>query len=335
LPQSLTAVIPVRRAGRESLRALLRNAALIIGKGVLTLLVVSMLIFLATQAMPGDVARVILGTDATDDQVAQLRTQLGLERPIWTQYADWLGGVLHGDFGVSLSSGMHQEVADILGGRLVNSLIVAGVAILVMVPLALLLGVLAARYRDSWFDKCFLGASMFVNATPDFIIGMVLVAVFATNLTHLLPAVSIIPPGQIPLAYPAELVLPVATICFTGVAYLGRLVRISFIDVLSSEYIQTARLKGLGGVRTLFKHALPNALAPIVPAVTLVAAAIVGGVVVVEYLYGYTGVGTMLVSAVEYRDIPEIQAVVLVIATAYYVLNATSDALSRRNRSRR
>ncbi|WP_084344511.1 ABC transporter permease [Microbacterium resistens] len=331
----MTAVIAARESGRRSLGRPVGAVALVVGKGVFTLALVSALIFLVTQAMPGDVARVILGTEASADQVARLRTQMGLDRPVWEQYLSWIGGVLRGDFGVSLASATQQPVAEILGARLANSLIVAGTALLVMLPVALLLGVLAARYRDSVYDRIFLGASMFANATPEFIIGMVLVAFFSTTVLHLLPAVSIVPPGTTPLDNPIVLILPVATICVTGVAYLGRLVRISFIDVLGSEYIQTARLKGLPGSTVLFRHALPNALAPIIPAVTLVAAAIIGGVVVVEFLFGYTGVGTMLIDAVRTRDVPAIQAVVLVIATAYYVLNTISDTLSRGRRARR
>lgn len=298
-------------------------------QGLLTLLAVSLLIFVATRALPGDIANMILGQSALPEQLAELRTQLGLDRPLWRQYASWLGGILHGDWGISLSNG--QPVADLLMLGVRNSATLSAVALIVMLPVSLLVGVIAAQFRDGLVDKIFLGASMIANAVPDFVTGTVLVALFATTVLHVLPAVSFIPPGDSPLAYPAALVLPALTVIIPGVMYLARLVRVTVIDVMETDYIQTAILKGLSPRRILLLHALPNAVAPIIPAASLVAAYTVGGVVVVEYLFAYPGVGSALVEAVGNRDLPVIQANVFVIAAAYFVLNLIADALARRD----
>jgi peptide/nickel transport system permease protein len=295
-------------------------------QGLLTLLAVSLLIFLAARALPGDVANMILGQSALPEQVETLRAQLGLDQPLWWQYLIWLGGILQGDWGTSLANG--QPVADGLAMSVRNSATLSGVALAVMLPLSLVVGVIAAQFRDGIVDKIFLGASMIANAVPDFVTGTVLVALFATTVLHILPAVSFIPPGDSPFSHPAALVLPATTVIIPGVMYLGRLVRVAVIDVMSTEYIQTAILRGLSPARILFLHALPNAVAPIIPAASLVAAFTVGGIVVVEYLFAYPGVGSALVEAVTNRDLPVIQANVLVIAAAYFVLNLIADALA-------
>lgn len=297
-------------------------------QGVLTLLAVSLLIFLATRALPGDVANMILGQNASPEQLASLRSQLGLDLPLWRQYLIWLSGILHGDWGTSLANG--RPVADVLSLAVRNSATLSGVALAVMLPLSVLIGVIAAQFRDGYVDKLFLGMSMIVNAVPDFVTGTVLVALFATTFLHVLPAVSFIPPGDLPLSYPDALVLPAATVVIPGVMYLSRLVRVAVIDVMTTDYIQTAVLKGLSPSRILLRHALPNAVAPIIPAASLVAAFTVGGVVVVEYLFAYPGVGSALVEAVTNRDLPVIQANVLVIAAAYFVLNLVADTLAPR-----
>ncbi|MGO3678190.1 MAG: ABC transporter permease, partial [Microbacteriaceae bacterium] len=170
--------------------------------------------------------------------------------------------------------------------------------------------------------------SMVINAVPEFVLGTVLIALFGTTVFHWFPPVALIPPTDMPWWHIAALVLPITTLVTGGVAYLSRLVRVSFIDVMNSEYIQTAQLKGLSTRRILYRHALPNALAPIIPAASLVAAFLIGGTVVVEYLFSYPGIGSVLIEAVGNRDLPLIQAVVLIIATAYFVFNFIADLLS-------
>lgn len=292
-------------------------------QAVVTLLLVALCVFFATQIMPGNAATVMLGTHATPERVRALSEQLGLNDPVLAQFGRWLGGVLRGDFGTSLAGG--RPVSEILATPLGNSLFLAGIAVAIILPLSLIVGVLAARYRDGWFDRVFLGGSMVANALPDFIIGTLLVFLFGTTVLRILPAVSIIPLGTHPWEQPAKLVLPVLTLVIGGVMYLARLVRVAVIDVLNSEYVEMAELKGVGRWRILLVHALPNALAPAIPAASLVAAFTVGGVVVTEYVFNYPGMGVLLLRSIGARDIPVVQAIVLIIAAIYFVFNFVAD----------
>ncbi len=300
--------------------------------GVFVLLLVSVLLFLVTQALPGDVARIILGKDATAEQVADLRQQLGLDRSLVVQYWHWLTGVLTGEMGSSLQNG--EPVVDIIGPRMLDSFALGLISLVLILPIAVVVGVFSAHQRDSAWDKAFVAVSSLFTALPAFVVGMLLIALFATSVLGVLPGVSNIPPGDMPWWHPAELVLPVTTLTLMGVMYLGRLVRASFIDAMNSEYVQMATLKGLSGRRILFRHALPNAVAASLPAASLVAAVTITGVVVVEYVYSYPGLGTAVVSAVNSHDLPVLQACILVLATAYYVFNLLADILSAMGRSR-
>ncbi|WP_233526191.1 ABC transporter permease [Actinomadura spongiicola] len=300
--------------------------------GVLVLFLVSVLVFFLTQALPGDVARIILGKDATAEQVALLRRQLGLDRPLVTQYWDWLTGVLTGRMGTSLQNG--EPVADLVGPRILNSFTLGFVSMVLIVPLAVVLGVFSAHKRDSALDKTFVAVSSLFTALPAFVVGMLLIAFFATSVLGVLPGVSNIPPGDMPWWHPAKLVLPVASLTLLGVMYLGRLVRASFLDAMDSEYVQTAVLKGLSDRRILFGHALPNAVAASLPAAGLVAAITITGVVVVEEVYSYPGLGTAVVSAVNAHDLPVMQICILILATTYYLFNLLADVFAVMTRSR-
>ncbi|RKT55777.1 ABC transporter permease [Saccharothrix australiensis] len=320
------ASVPARSAppgpGGATTRWLVRRLLL----GVLVLLLVSVLLFLVTQALPGDVARIILGKDATAEQVAALRGQLGLDRSLVAQYWQWLSGVLSGNMGTSLESG--EPVADVIGPRAFNSFALGVTSLALILPLAVVVGVVSAHRRDSALDKAFVAVSSLFTALPAFVVGMLLIAFFATSVLDVLPGVSDIPPGDLPWWYPAELVLPVTTLTLMGVMYLGRLVRASFIDAMNSEYVQTAVLKGLSGRRVLFRHALPNAVAASLPAAGLVAAVTITGVVVVEHVYSYPGLGSAVVGAVNSHDLPVLQASILILATAYYLFNLLADVLA-------
>ncbi len=325
MANTLLSVKGARPAGRAPSRPRSRPARIAarLAQLAVTLLLVTVLVFFATQAMPGDVARVVLGTTATPSRVAQLRHQMGLDQPLLAQYWHWLTGVLRGDFGTSLANG--QPVGAELADRVRNTATLSVIAIVIILPLSLVVGMLAAQFKDSVFDRLFLGSSMIANALPDFIIGTLLVMIFGTTLLHWFPPVSITPDNESPWWHPSALVLPVATLVIGGVMYLSRLIRVSFIDAMSSEYIQMAQLKGLSAWRVLLRHALPNALAPSIPAASLVAAFTVGGVVVVEYLFAYPGIGSLLVTSITARDLPVIQAVVLVIAATYFLFNFLAD----------
>lgn len=311
-----------RRRGSASAGWILRRIA--IGIGVL--LAVSILVFLATQALPGDVARVILGRDATAEQVAVLRERLGLDQPLVVQYLNWLGGALRGDFGVSLATG--EPVSQVLAGRLLNSMTLVVFGMLIAVPLSLVLGVVTAERRDRPIDKASLRVSMILNALPDFVLGTLLVVLLGTTVFKLFPPVAIIPAGHLPWWYPDRLVLPVLTIVIMATTYLYRLVRASMIDVLSSEYVQTATLKGLTRRTILFRHALPNAVGPMIQATSIIVAATLGGIVVVEFVYNYPGLGTLLTQSIGTRDLPVVQAIVLVIAATYFICNLIADIIA-------
>lgn len=303
-----------------------------LGQGVVVLLLVSALLFLVTQALPGDVARIILGREATAEQVASLRRSLGLDQPLAAQYWHWLTGMLTGHLGSSLQNG--EPVTSIIGPRMVNSFTLGLVSMALILPLAVLVGVYSAHKRDGLLDRAFVAVSSLFTALPAFVVGMLLIAFFATSVLGVLPGVSNIPPGDLPWWHPSALVLPVGTLTLMGVMYLGRLVRASFIDAMDSEYVQTAVLKGLTDRRVLFRHALPNAVAASLPAASLVAAITITGVVVVEVVYSYPGLGTAVVSAVNAHDLPVMQACVLILATAYYLFNLLADVFAAMSRAR-
>jgi len=294
--------------------------------GILTLVLVSILIFAATQTLPGNAASAVLQNTATPARLAALEKQLGLNRPAVEQYWTWLTGVLHGNFGTSLANG--QPVGTLVGGRIVNSLILVILAGLIGTLIAVGLGVLAAAWRDSLFDRVLSVTSLAVTALPEFVVAVVLVIFFAAVVVHWFPAVSVFVPGTAPWSNPKELVLPVATLVLVIVPYIFRMMRASMIDALESDYVQMARLKGVPKWRVLLFHALPNAIAPTIQVIGLSFLYLAGGVVVVEYMFNYPGLGQALVSAVSDRDIPQIQAIVLVLAAFYIFVNIATDVIA-------
>jgi peptide/nickel transport system permease protein len=291
--------------------------------GVLTLFVASIIIFAATQALPGDPARAILGRTATPESLAALREQLNLDRPVVEQYWDWLSGVLTGDFGESLVAG--EPVTDLLGSRILNSAFLMLLAALVGVPLAILIGVASARRRDGPLDHTLSVTTLAVAGLPEFVVGIALVVLFGTTVFTVLPPVSLIPPGSAPWNYPKELILPTLTLVIAVTPYIARIMRASMIEVLESDYVEMARLKGLRERKVVWGHALPNAIAPTIQVTAINLAYLAGGIVVVEFVFAYPGIGAALVDAVANRDIPVVQAVALLIAALYVVLNLIAD----------
>lgn len=291
--------------------------------GAVTLFAVSIIIFAATQALPGDPARAILGRTATPASLAALREQLGLNRPVVTQYADWLSGVLTGDLGDSLAAG--EPVTTVLGKRLENSAFLVLVAAAFSVPLAILIGAVSARRRDGPFDHAMSVLTLALAALPEFVVGIAFVVFFGTTVFLLLPAVSLIPPDSAPWHHPRELVLPTLTLVVAVTPYIARIMRASMIEVLESDYIEMARLKGLPERAVVWRHALPNAIPPTIQVIALSLAYLAGGIVVVEFVFGYAGIGAALVDAVANRDIPVVQALAMLIAGLYVVLNLMAD----------
>lgn len=297
-----------------------------LGLGAAVLLVTSMFVFAATQALPGDAARAILGRQAAPDQIAAVQAQLGLDRPVVDQYTDWLTGVLGGDLGTSLAA--HVPVSELLGPRLANSLALVLFTSLIAIPLGLVLGMLSAYKRDGVLDKGLLLVSFGLTALPEFVVGLLLLMLLSTTFFKVFPAVAIIPPGETAFGYPGRLVLLVLTLVAVVTPYLYRLVRGSMIDVLESEYVRTAWLKGMPARRVLLFHALPNALSAVIQASAVIMAYLLGGIVVVEYLFQFPGLGEALVNAVSARDVPVIQATVLLFAAGVVLFNLVADILS-------
>jgi peptide/nickel transport system permease protein len=289
---------------------------------------VSVVVFAATQLLPGDPAQAILGKESADKaRYEALRRELNLDQPLYAQYFGWLGGVVQGDMGTSLVQ-QDVPVTDLLADRLLNSATLVLLAALLSVPLSILIGSLSAVWRDSRFDTSANLVNLMLAALPEFVTGIILVLLFATAVFNWLPAVSRIDP-QIPLYDQLELfILPAITLCLAVIPYISRMLRASTIEVLESEYVMMARLKGLSGSIVLWRHALPNAIVPTLQVIALNLAWLAGGIVTVEYLFGFPGIGQALVDAVANRDIPTVQALCLLIAAVYVVLNLVADVVT-------
>jgi peptide/nickel transport system permease protein len=292
--------------------------------GLLVLALVSVVVFAATQALPGDPARAILGREATPASLKALREQLHLNRPAINQYLSWVGGLLHGDLGKSLAT--QGPVSSYLHDRLINTGFLLVISGLISIPLSVAIGAYAALRRDRPFDVVSSIISLVLAALPEFVVAVLLVVVFATTVfSGLLPAVSQINPGQDPWSQPSSLVLPTATLVIAVTPYVARIMRASMIEVLESDYVEMARLKGLPERTVIIRHALPNALGPTFQVIAINLAYLAGGVIVVEYVFNYAGIGGALRDAVFNRDLPVVQAVAMMIATLYVVLNVLAD----------
>ena len=291
--------------------------------GIVTLFVVSLVVFTATQLLPSDPAQAILGRDANPTSVAALRTKLGLDHSAFYQYTHWLKGMVTGDPGDSFNA--RQPILDYIGDRVVNSLFLLVLASAISIPLSLLLGGYTAGRRDSTFDNVTSNAMLAFASLPEFVVGIILVLVFSVRVWHFLPAVSAIGIGQGPWSDMKGMILPTATLVIGAVPYISRVVRASMIEVLESDYIEMARLKGAPEKVVLWRHALPNALGPVFQVIALNIAYFAAGVIVVEALFNYPGIGGALRDSVRVRDIPVIQFLVMVLATVYVITNLAAD----------
>jgi peptide/nickel transport system permease protein len=292
--------------------------------GLILLLVVSILVFAGTEVLPGDVATAILGREATPDALAVLRDQLDLDAPSYQRYLDWLSGFATGDLGFSPAA--RQPVASLVDTRFMNSFALAGAALLVLIPLALVLALVAGTRAGEGRDHVISVSSLVLISVPEFVVGTLLIVVFATELGWF-PPVSLVPAGASPFDRPAALVLPVATLVAIAVPYMVRMLRAGLIDVMSSEYIHMARLSGIRERRVVFRHALRNALPPTVQVTALTLQWLVGGLIVVETVFSYPGIGQSLVNAVTSRDVPFVQSVSMLIAALYIGINVVADVI--------
>ena len=293
--------------------------------GLLLLFAASILIFVGTSILPGDVAQSILGQSATPEALANLRRELGMNDPAMTRYFAWLGGVLQGDLGTALTNG--RDIAESLGGRLKNTLFLAFWAAAISVPLAIFLGLLAVRYKDRWPDKLISAVTLTTISIPEFMIGYVLIYWVAIKW-RLFPSVAIINDSMSLGAKLNAIAIPVMVLTLVVLAHMMRMTRAAILNVMQSAYIETAELKGLGMLKIIRKHAFPNAIAPIVNVVMLNLAYLVVGVVVVEVVFAYPGMGQYLVDHVSKRDVPVVQACGLIFAAVYIGLNLVADIVS-------
>jgi peptide/nickel transport system permease protein len=291
--------------------------------GVLTLFLVSIVIFAATQTLPGDPARAILGRDATPESLAELRLQLNLNDPAISQYGHWLRRLLSGDLGTSLAA--RQPVSEVIGKRVENSAILLLFAAVICIPLSILIGAVTARGRDGPLDHAMSVGLLGLAALPEFVVAILLVVLLGTTVFTVLPAVSLVPPQDHSWEHVNELVLPVLTLVIAVVPYISRIMRASMVDVLESDYVEMARLKGLPERKVLWRHSVPNALAPTIQVIALNIGYLAGGIVVVEYVFNYPGIGAAFVDAVANRDLPVVQALAILIAALYVVLNIVAD----------
>lgn len=299
-------------------------------QGAIVLFVASIAVFAATNVLPGNVANAVLGKDATPQNVHQLERQLGLNRPFVDRYGSWVEGILQGDFGKSAvaeaQSDATTSVSALIWTPFRNSLVLAGFALLFIVPLSLLLGAVAGANAGRAPDYAISYTALVLGAFPEFVLGTALIAIFFTWL-GLLPPVSLIEPGQTPFTHPSALVLPVATLVGVALSFSARQVRAGMVEVLRQDYVVMARLNGYSRRRVLTRYALRNALAPSVQTFAQTAQYLVGGIVIVEALFAYPGIGSLMVNAVRVRDLPEVAAIALILAAFYIAVNIVADLI--------
>ena len=304
--------------------------------GLVTLLVVSMVIFVAVNALPGDFAQAILGQGATEEAVTQIRADLGLDQNYFLRYFGWLGNVLTGNLGISFAQ---MNFASNMGGdqlvgvseqimpRFRATMFLAGVTAMIAVPISITLGILAALYRNSLFDRAVNVATLSSISSPEFFLAYILILVLAV-LNPVFPSLSNVYDGM-PLGEKLNrTMLPALTLTLVVTAHMMRMTRAAIINLLASPYIEMASLKGISPMRVIVRHALPNALAPIINVIALNLAYLITGVVVVEVVFVYPGIGQLFVDSVKIRDIPVVQACCLIFAAAYILLNLMADILS-------
>lgn len=293
--------------------------------GLVLLFAATVLIFVGTQILPGDVAQAILGQSATEQALANLRATLGVDQPAYVRYFQWLGNALQGDFGTALTS--RQDIATAIGRRMGNTLFLAGITAAIAVPLAIFLGLLAVRYRDRWPDKLISAVTLTSISLPEFMLGYVLMYIFAVQLGWF-PSVSNIHAGMSFWQKLHAIALPVMVLTMVVLAHMMRMTRAAILNVMQSAYIETAELKGLRRFTVIARHAMPNSIAPIVNVVMLNLAYLVVGVVVIEVVFVYPGMGQYLVDHVSKRDVPVVQACGLIFAAVYIGLNIFADVVS-------
>lgn len=293
--------------------------------GLITLLIASFLVYFATSALPGDVAKQLLGQDATDEALEAMREQLGIDQGVWIGYFGWLAGIFAGDFGTSLVSA--EPVSEIVFGAFGNTLLIAIPAILLGVTVSVLLGVMAAVRRGRGTDNAISVTTLVAMSIPEFVVATVLVLIFAIAIP-IFPAV-VLSGSEAGLGELLPAIwLPILTLVLAMAAYIVRSTRSSTIDTMATEFARAAELKGLRRRDVLTRHVVPNALLPVLPVIAINIAWLMGGVVVVETIFNYPGMGALMIDAVSTRDLPVLQAIAIITAIVYVIANMAADLLS-------
>ncbi|TGR15142.1 ABC transporter permease [Mesorhizobium sp. M4B.F.Ca.ET.190.01.1.1] len=292
--------------------------------GFVTLFMISVIIFAAAEMLPGNVARAVLGQSASEETVAAFQKELGLDRPAHERYLEWLAGALHGDLGTSLTN--RRPIAELISARFRNTLFLALYAAAISVPVSLALGMLTALLRNTWFDRGANALALASISFPDFFVAYILILMLAQ--LGLFPSMSEVDTNTGFGESLYRTFLPALTLALGVTAYMMRMTRAAIVNLLASPYIEMARLKGIKPLRVIMRHALPNAMAPIITVVALNLAYLITGVVVVEVVFVYPGLGQLMVDSVSKRDIPVVQAVALIFGATYVLLNIMADVLA-------
>ncbi|WP_027858112.1 ABC transporter permease [Marinobacterium jannaschii] len=304
------------------LKLILQRLAL----AMLTLFAVCILVFSVTEALPGDVCTAYLGRDAQGTRLENCRQQRGLNKPAFERFSDWGAGVIQGDLGTSLKR--DKPINDMLANRMRNTAVLASAAAAIGIPLAILLGVFAALRRDKPLDVGLSTGAIFAMTIPEFVTATLLIFVFAIQLQWF-PAVTTVRSSAPISELLPNIVLPVITLAFVMVAHIMRMVRSSMIEVMAGDFVQMARLKGVPYWRIVWYHALPNAMLPTINIIALTIAWLLGGVVIIEQVFNYPGVGTLMIKGIYDRDLPLVQAIALVLAAVYIGCNLLADLASQ------
>jgi peptide/nickel transport system permease protein len=320
-----------RALADRPIRAMIIRRALL---GVLTIVMIAVIVYAATTVIPGDAATAILGHTASPGRIEKLRVELGLDEPVLTRFWHWATNAIQLDFGNSLSEGVastqrgpaaSNSVTSLAGERLENSAVLVLITAVISTLLGLLTGIYAAYRRDGFFDTVGSVVSLIASALPEFVVAIFCVLIFATSVFTWFPAISVLEPGVSILSEPEKLILPVLALVIVVTPYMFRMTRGAMIEALDSDYVEFARMKGVPTWRIAFRHALPNALPPIIQVVGLNLLFLAGGIVLVEAIFTYPGIGLMLVNAINGRDVPEIQYIVILLAVFYVILNIVTD----------
>jgi len=293
--------------------------------GIVTLFVVSVLVFVGTNILPGDVAQIILGQSATPETLAALRAKLGLDQPAYVRYFSWLGNMVTGDLGISKAGG--ASISSIIGARVGNTMFMAGMVALISIPLSVVLGLLAAMYPGTWLDRIVTFGTLSLISVPEFFIATFMVLILAVKL-HWLPAIAYLSGNESGWELMRALAMPIITLVIVVSAQMMRMTRAGILNVMNSPYIEMAILKGVPRRRIILRHALFNAIGPIVNVIALNLAYLVSGVVIVETIFAYPGLAKLMIDGVQTRDLPLVQACAMIFCGVYVVLILIADIAS-------